>query len=102
MKRSKFSEARIAFALKRVETGPSIGEACRKAGSATRKVAGHVTHGRPIRNELGCRHGSAAAKITIALRHRRDPNMATAFAQDRIAVVPGGVPNSRPPCATRQ
>jgi putative transposase len=32
MKRSKFSEAQIAFILKQVEDGTAIGEVCRKAG----------------------------------------------------------------------
>ncbi len=32
MKRSKFSEAQIAFVLKQSEDGTSIGEVCRKAG----------------------------------------------------------------------
>jgi putative transposase len=32
MKRSKFSEAQIAFVLKQAEDGTSIGEVCRKAG----------------------------------------------------------------------
>ena len=32
MKRSKFSEAQIAFVLKQAEDGTTIGEVCRKAG----------------------------------------------------------------------
>lgn len=32
MKRSKFSEAEIAFVLKQAEHGTSIGEVCRKEG----------------------------------------------------------------------
>jgi putative transposase len=32
MRRSKFSEAQIAFVLKQAEDGTSIGEVCRKAG----------------------------------------------------------------------
>jgi putative transposase len=32
MKRSKFTEAQIAFILKQAEDGTSIGEVCRKAG----------------------------------------------------------------------
>ncbi len=32
MKRSKFSEAQIAFVLKEAEGGTTIGEVCRKAG----------------------------------------------------------------------
>jgi putative transposase len=32
MKRSNFSESRIAFVLKQAEDGTSIGEVCRKAG----------------------------------------------------------------------
>jgi|TARA_B110001454_G_scaffold179843_1_gene173216 putative transposase len=32
MKRSKFSEAQIAFVLKQVDDGTSVGEVCRKAG----------------------------------------------------------------------
>ncbi|MBG6116397.1 putative transposase [Sphingobium sp. AEW010] len=32
MKRSKFSEAQIAFVLKQAEDGTSVGEVCRKAG----------------------------------------------------------------------
>ena len=32
MKRSKFSEAQIAFVLKQAEDGTAIGEVCRKAG----------------------------------------------------------------------
>lgn len=32
MKRSKFSEAQIAFILKQAQDGTSIGEVCRKAG----------------------------------------------------------------------
>jgi len=32
MKRSKFSEAQIAFILRQAEEGPAIGEVCRKAG----------------------------------------------------------------------
>jgi putative transposase len=32
MKRSKFSEAQIAFILKQAEDGTAIGEVCRKAG----------------------------------------------------------------------
>ena len=34
MKRSKFTEAQIAFVLKQVEDGTSIAEVCRKAGIA--------------------------------------------------------------------
>jgi putative transposase len=32
MKRSKFSEAQIAFVLKQAEDGASVGEVCRKTG----------------------------------------------------------------------
>ena len=32
MKRSRFSEAQIAFLLKQADDGTSIGEVCRKAG----------------------------------------------------------------------
>lgn len=32
MKRSKFSEAQIAFVLKQAEDGTSVGEVCRKTG----------------------------------------------------------------------
>ena len=32
MKKSKFSEAQIAFILKQAEDGTSVGEVCRKAG----------------------------------------------------------------------
>ena len=32
MKRSKFTEAQIAFILKQAEDGTSVGEVCRKAG----------------------------------------------------------------------
>lgn len=32
MKRTKFSEAQIAFVLKQAEDGTSVGEMCRKAG----------------------------------------------------------------------
>ena len=32
MKRSKFSEAQIAFVLKQAEDGTAIGEVCRKSG----------------------------------------------------------------------
>ena len=32
MKRSKFSEVQIAFVLKQVEDGTSVGEVCRKTG----------------------------------------------------------------------
>ena len=32
MKRSKFSEAQIAFVLKQAEEGTTIGELCRKTG----------------------------------------------------------------------
>ena len=32
MKRSKFSEAQIAFLLKQAEEGTPVGEVCRKAG----------------------------------------------------------------------
>lgn len=32
MKRSKFSEAQIAFVLKQAEEGTAVGEVCRKAG----------------------------------------------------------------------
>jgi putative transposase len=32
MKRSKFSEAQIAFVLKQAEDGTTVGEICRKAG----------------------------------------------------------------------
>lgn len=34
MKRSKFTEAQIAFVLKQVEDGVSVAEVCRKAGIA--------------------------------------------------------------------
>ena len=34
MKRSKFSEAQIAFILQQAETGTPIGDVCRKAGIA--------------------------------------------------------------------
>lgn len=32
MKRSRFSEAQIAFVLKQAEEGATVGEVCRKAG----------------------------------------------------------------------
>ncbi len=32
MKKSKFTEAQIAFVLKQADDGPAIGEVCRKAG----------------------------------------------------------------------
>ncbi len=32
MKRSRFSEAQIAFVLRQAEEGTSVGEVCRKAG----------------------------------------------------------------------
>ena len=32
MKRSKFSEAQVAFVLKQAEDGTSVGEVCRKTG----------------------------------------------------------------------
>ena len=32
MKRSKFSEAQIAFVLRQAEEGTAVGEVCRKAG----------------------------------------------------------------------
>ena len=32
MKRSKFTEAQIAFVLKQAEEGTPVGEVCRKAG----------------------------------------------------------------------
>ena len=32
MKRSKFSESRVAFILRQAQEGASIGEVCRKAG----------------------------------------------------------------------
>jgi putative transposase len=32
MKRSKFTEAQIAFVLRQAEEGTAVGEACRKAG----------------------------------------------------------------------
>lgn len=32
MKKSKFSEAQIAFVLKQAEDGANVGEVCRKAG----------------------------------------------------------------------
>jgi putative transposase len=32
MKRTKFSEAQIAFVLKQADDGTSVGEVCRKAG----------------------------------------------------------------------
>ena len=34
MRRSKFTEAQIAFVLKQVEDGASVAEVCRKAGIA--------------------------------------------------------------------
>lgn len=37
MKRSKFTEAQIAFVLKQVEDGVSVAEVCRKAGIAEAK-----------------------------------------------------------------
>ncbi|MFU8797677.1 MAG: transposase, partial [Gammaproteobacteria bacterium] len=36
MKKSKFSEAQISFALKQAETGTKVEEVCRKMGSAKR------------------------------------------------------------------
>ena len=38
MKKSKFTEEQIAFALKQAETGTSVEEVCRKIGN----LAGHV------------------------------------------------------------
>jgi putative transposase len=32
MKRSKFSEAQVAFILRQVDEGATVGEVCRKAG----------------------------------------------------------------------
>jgi putative transposase len=32
MKKSKFTDAQIAFVLRQAEEGPAIGEVCRKAG----------------------------------------------------------------------
>ena len=37
MKKSKFSEAQIAFILKQAEDGTSVGEFCRKVGSRRRR-----------------------------------------------------------------
>ena len=37
MKRSKFSEAQVAFILRQAEEGASSGEVCRKAGIAEAK-----------------------------------------------------------------
>ena len=34
MKKSRFSEAQIAFVLRQAEEGSAVGEVCRKAGSA--------------------------------------------------------------------
>jgi putative transposase len=43
MKRSKLSEAQIAFVLKQAEDGTSVGEVCRKAGIVLRQ--GYETSG---------------------------------------------------------
>ena len=45
MKRSKFSEAQIAFVLKQADDGTSVGEVCRKAGisEATYYIYGRLS-----------------------------------------------------------
>jgi hypothetical protein len=69
MKRSKFSEAQIAFVLKEAEGGMSIGEVCRKAGISdvppvTRGKSGSDNFGRS-----GYRYGKACRVRDIRL-HR--------------------------------
>jgi len=48
MKRSKFTEAQIAFILRQAEEGTAIGEVCRKAGisEATFYIYGLLPRGK--------------------------------------------------------
>lgn len=62
MKRSKFSEAPIAFVLKQAEDGTTIGEVCRKAGISDgtfyawrKKYAGWLCCKDWRQSEVGCR-----------------------------------------------
>jgi transposase InsO family protein len=54
MKRSKFSEAQIAFILRQAEEGTAIGEVCRKAGISE---ASRVRYGYRRIHVLLCREG---------------------------------------------
>ncbi len=76
MKRSKFSEARIAFAPRRAEEGTAVGEVCRKIGvsEATfyawrKKYTGSMpSETRRLRRLEG--ENGKLRKIVAALRNR--------------------------------
>jgi hypothetical protein len=42
MKRSKFTEEQILFALKQADAGQPVGDVCRELGRAMRVVAGRL------------------------------------------------------------
>ena len=61
MKRSKFTEAQIAFILRQAEEGTAIGEVCRKAGisEATFYIYGLLPRGKKAQNlvdVVDCKH----------------------------------------------
>ena len=49
MKKSKFTEQQIAFALQQAENGTTVAEVCRKMGIVGREAAGRVRHHRRLK-----------------------------------------------------
>jgi putative transposase len=67
MKRSKFSEAEIAFILRRAEEGTPVAKVCHKAGisDATLYIYGRLSRCKrfeQIPSGLGCQHLSGVAR----------------------------------------
>jgi hypothetical protein len=90
MKRKRFTEEQIAFALRQAEAGAPVEEVCRKLGISEPRsdAAGHGTTSDPVRRgrPIGCRvrapglQGAAAAggvarwmigRARVVLKHGR-------------------------------
>ncbi len=67
MKKSKFSEAQIAFILRQTDEGTPVAEVCRKAGisDATFYIYGRLSRckrSEQVSGGLGCQHLSGVAR----------------------------------------
>jgi putative transposase len=67
MKKSKFSEAQIAFILRQADEGTPVAEVCRKAGigDATFYIYGRLSRCKRLEwvpGRLGCQHLSGVAR----------------------------------------
>lgn len=68
MKKSKFSEAQIAFILRQADEGTPVAEVCRKAGisDATFYIYGRLSRCKRFERfpgGLGCQHLSGVARM---------------------------------------